>query len=207
MKKRSGQRAYSESEAATFMQNNLVTSIVPGASITSMASTGSYTDNPGYWTLRSIHSRHRPVLDFIETGEDHEHHAQDANQIDMKTRHPSGSGKRMSFNKKKMLAPFKDEDFSKTVNDRYWGITLPAKIESLVSDGSGFAHELGNGTVSTPPSPLTFDYHSEENCLKCFNYLDTPVTGFHFSKIFWLVFFLRIFKHIRFQIPDTAQVP
>ena len=70
MKQRSGQRAFSESEAQTFLmqQANAVTSIVSGASITSMASTGSYTDNPGYLTLRSIHSRHRPVLDFIETG-------------------------------------------------------------------------------------------------------------------------------------------
>ena len=70
MKQRSGQRAFSESEAQTFLmqQTNAVTSIVSGASITSMASTGSYTDNPGYLTLRSIHSRHRPVLDFIETG-------------------------------------------------------------------------------------------------------------------------------------------
>ena len=70
MKQRSGQRAFSESEAQSFLmqQTNAVTSIVSGASITSMASTGSYTDNPGYLTLRSIHSRHRPVLDFIETG-------------------------------------------------------------------------------------------------------------------------------------------
>merc|ERR1719367_1102282 len=79
MKQRSGQRAFSESEAQSFLmqQTNAVTSIVSGASITSMASTGSYTDNPGYLTLRSIHSRHRPVLDFIETAggsEDHHHH-------------------------------------------------------------------------------------------------------------------------------------
>merc|ERR1719210_71349 len=75
MKQRSGQRAFSESEAQSFLmqQANAVTSIVSGASITSMASTGSYTDNPGFLTLRSIHSRHRPVLDFIETGDDHDH--------------------------------------------------------------------------------------------------------------------------------------
>ncbi len=95
MKQRSGQRAYSESEAQSFLQNNPISSIVPGASISSMASTGSYTDNPGFFTLRSIHSRHRPVLDFIETGEDHEHHshhqeAQNRSENFNKTRHPSG---------------------------------------------------------------------------------------------------------------------
>ena len=66
---RSGQRAFSESEA-----QSIVNTIVPGASITSMSSTGSYTDNPGYHTLRTIHNRHKPVLDFIETGEEHEVH-------------------------------------------------------------------------------------------------------------------------------------
>jgi hypothetical protein len=71
-KNRSGKRAYSESEAAAFLKSSQVTAstIVPGASITSVASTGSYTDNPGYHTLRSIHNRHRPALVFNEANDD-----------------------------------------------------------------------------------------------------------------------------------------
>jgi len=198
MKQRSGQRAFSESEAQSFLmqQTNAVTSIVSGASITSMASTGSYTDNPGYLTLRSIHSRHRPVLDFIETGagsEDHHHHEhshgqelQKRSESFSKKRHPSGSGKRMSFmsNRKKLLAPLKDaEDLSKSTNDRYWGITLPAKMELILNDGlETLPCGHSNGELSTPPSPVSFDYHSEENCLKCFNYLETPETGPHLKS-------------------------
>ena len=69
--------------------------------------------------------------------EDHHHHEhshgqelQKRSESFSKKRHPSGSGKRMSFmsNRKKLLAPLKDaEDLSKSANDRYWGITLPGK--------------------------------------------------------------------------------
>ena len=98
MKQRSGQRAFSESEAQAYSHiintigkvkalkccasnrlsyifscqynhNILCTTlikynflnfsyVVPGASVTSMSSTGSYTDNPGYHTLRTIHNRY-----------------------------------------------------------------------------------------------------------------------------------------------------
>ncbi len=92
-----------------------------------------------------------------------------------------GSGKRVSYvaNRKKLLAPFTDDDFSKTINDRYWGITLPAKCDALINDGvQNFENNsFGQDPLSTPPSPVTFDYHSEENCLKCFNFLDAPETG------------------------------
>ena len=33
-----------------------------GPSVTSVSSVGSWSDNPGYMTLRSIHSRRRPLL-------------------------------------------------------------------------------------------------------------------------------------------------
>ena len=122
-----------------------------------------------------------------------EHHHQESfprrTESISRKRHTSGSMKRMSLtsgtNRKKLLAPLKDEDLNKAINDRYWGITLPAKTENLINDG-GFLEDFGdfcNGNLSTPPSPVTFDYHSEENCLKCFNYLDTPETGFNFGKL------------------------
>ena len=174
-----------------------------------MASTGSYTDNPGYLTLRSIHSRHRPVLDFMETsGAEHEHgthHSElqehsfpNRTESFSRKRIPSGSGKRISVisgftgNRKKMLAPLKDEDLNKAINDRYWGITLPAKMDCLISDGLMDHigdHGSSNGHLSTPPSPVSFEYHSEESCLKCFNYLENNETGFNFSKfmIFWRI--------------------
>jgi hypothetical protein len=38
----------------------------------------------------------------------------------------TGIGMGMGIAKKKLLTPLKDaEDLSKSVNDRYWGITLP----------------------------------------------------------------------------------
>ena len=53
-----------------------------------------------------------------------------------------------------------------------------AKMESILNDGlETLPCGHSNGEISTPPSPVSFDYHSEENCLKCFNYLETPVTG------------------------------
>jgi len=187
MKQRSGQRAYSESEAQSLLTANPISSIVPGASITSMASTGSYTDNPGFLTLRSIHSRHRPVLDFIETGDDHDHGtAQErikrSDSVSAKKRHSSGSGttgRKLSTvnNRKKLLGPLKDEDMSKIVNDRYWGITLPAKMDALLSDKieNTLLEEID---ISNPPaSPGNFEYHSEETCLQCYNYLDINQTS------------------------------
>ena len=93
MKQRSGQRAFSESEAQAYSHIintigkvlqigshfmsvlyhilkyvlilpitliiifSIFHNLVPGASVTSMSSTGSYTDNPGYHTLRTIHNR------------------------------------------------------------------------------------------------------------------------------------------------------
>ena len=51
-------------------------------------------------------------------------------------------------------------------------------MESILNDGlETLPCGHSNGEISTPPSPVSFDYHSEENCLKCFNYLETPVTG------------------------------
>merc|ERR1712012_392117 len=188
MKQRSGQRAYSESEAQSLLTANPISSIVPGPSITSMASTGSYTDNPGFLTLRSIHSRHRPVLDFIETGDDHDHGtAQErikrSDSVSAKKRHSSGSGttgRKLSAvnNRKKLLGPLKDEDMSKIVNDRYWGITLPAKMDALLSDKieNTLLEEID---ISEPPpvSPGDYEYHSEDTCLQCYNYLDINQTS------------------------------
>ena len=202
MKQRSGQRAYSESEAQTFLITNPISSIVPGASITSMASTGSYTDNPGYLTLRSIHNRHRPVLDFIETGDDHEHAAQErlkrSDSMSTKKRHSSGStnvGRKLSSvgNRKKLLGPLKDEDLSKVMNDRYWGITLPAKMDLLLNDKVENTlvediHQIGE----PPASPGSFEYHSEDTCLQCYNYLETDqinLLGKRISRIYNLTVF------------------
>ena len=220
MKQRSGQRAYSESEAQSLLTANPISSIVPGASITSMASTGSYTDNPGFLTLRSIHSRHRPVLDFIETGDDHDHGtAQErikrSDSVSAKKRHSSGSGttgRKLSTvnNRKKLLGPLKDEDMSKIVNDRYWGITLPAKMDALLSDKieNTLLEEID---ISNPPaSPGNFEYHSEETCLQCYNYLDINQTSplGKFSEIdlrqtrrktSFLIYCYLV------QVPDTGQ--
>ena len=74
---RSGHRCASESEAALQQhrhsnplglllppppQPSSETQLAPGPSVTSVSSVGSWTDNPGYMTLRSIHSRRRPLL-------------------------------------------------------------------------------------------------------------------------------------------------
>ena len=199
MKQRSGQRAYSESEAQSFLSANPISSIVPGASITSMASTGSYTDNPGFLTLRSIHSRHRPVLDFIETGDDHDHGTSErmikrSDSVSGKKRHSSGgTGRKYSSvsNRKKLLGPLKDEDMSKIVNDRYWGITLPAKMDALLSDkiGNTLIEEID---ISEPPpvSPGDYEYHSEDTCLQCYNYLDINQTSL-LGKFFIFTIFAK----------------
>jgi hypothetical protein len=73
---RSGHRCVSESEAQTtaspypqaqqLQQQQL---LVPGQSVTSMSSVGSWTDNPGYMTLRSIHNRRRPPLSLSHSTE------------------------------------------------------------------------------------------------------------------------------------------
>ena len=74
------------------------------------------------------------ILTIFFSGSEEHHHNEHVQELQKrsesfsKKRHPSGSGKRMSFmsNRKKLLAPLKDaEDLSKSVNDRYWGITLP----------------------------------------------------------------------------------
>ena len=78
---RSGHRCSSESEAAGLQQHRHSnplglllpppqlppqppsgSHLAPGPSVTSVSSVGSWTDNPGYMTLRSIHSRRRPLL-------------------------------------------------------------------------------------------------------------------------------------------------
>ena len=76
---RSGQRCSSESEAGTqqHRRSNPLglllpppqmpsapggSQLAPGPSVTSVSSVGSWTDNPGYMTIRSIHSRRRPLL-------------------------------------------------------------------------------------------------------------------------------------------------
>ena len=61
--------------------------------------------------------------------------------------------------------------------------SILAKMELILNDGlETLPCGHSNGELSTPPSPVSFDYHSEENCLKCFNYLETPETGPHLSK-------------------------
>ena len=73
---RSGHRCSSESEAGVQQQHRHSnplglllpprppsgSHLAPGPSVTSVSSVGSWTDNPGYMTLRSIHSRRRPLL-------------------------------------------------------------------------------------------------------------------------------------------------
>ena len=70
---RSGHRCSSESEAGLqqHRHSGLLlppsqppsgSHLAPGPSVTSMSSVGSWTENPGYMTLRSIHSRRRPLL-------------------------------------------------------------------------------------------------------------------------------------------------
>ena len=202
MKQRSGQRAFSESEVGNKTQA-IVNTIVPGVSVTSMSSTGSYTDNPGYHTLRTIHNRHKPILDFIETGDEHEihlnggsnfnsehnhnfhhhhhhhhNHHQNLKRSDSitKQRHPSGSGKRRSVNsnnkKKLIMLPLKEEDLAKSINDRYWGITLPGKLDHLLTDEYSNLLDESIYQVHTPTSPGVFEYHTEETCLKCHNFMD-----------------------------------
>ncbi len=78
---RSGHRCVSESEA---QRGALSTQLLaPGQSITSMSSVGSWTENPGYMTLRSIHSRRRPVLSAEDSTEqaDHPGNGQDRDMV------------------------------------------------------------------------------------------------------------------------------
>ena len=64
------------------------------------------------------------------------------------------------------------------MNDRYWGITLPAKMDQLLNDQIDITLIHDVGQVGDPPSsPGTFEYHSEETCLQCYNYLDTSQTN------------------------------
>ncbi len=251
---RSGQRAFSESEAfmshhqhhhmfgspASTMNhpgaNHIMFGrqisanayIVPGVSVTSMSSAGSFTENPGYLTLRSIHNRHRPTLVSHDSEGPHgaggeiidpdghggglHHHVHPILKRSDSTNHSSGSGaaagsssiadRRPNFNLglppnanpgRRLTFPVKEEELTKTINDRYWGITLPGRIEvlllhdlddkvneiDLVVDDkerhfSGSKKPLESFVhpgLSEATSPGGFEYHSDETCLNCYRFL------------------------------------
>ena len=89
------------------------------------------------------------------------------------------------------MLPLKEEDLAKSINDRYWGITLPGKPDQLLKDEySNLLDEVLEEKVHTPTSPGVFEYHSEETCLKCHTYYDLEQTikgkAMNFEKTkFW----------------------
>ena len=71
------------------------------------------------------------------------------------------------------MLPLKEEDLAKTINDRYWGITLPAKLDQLLTDEYSNILEETTDQLHTPSSPGVFEYHTEDTCLKCHSFVDT----------------------------------
>lgn len=98
-----------------------------------------------------------------------------------KKRHGSGKQRLLSTSmtsSRRRMAPFKEEDLNRNINDRYWGITLPANLDLIFTDPLDdpvdiFTDAIGltEAVIITPTSPGTFEYHSNETCLKCYSFL------------------------------------
>ena len=155
---RSGQRALSESEAANVnylsVSSGYKTSQIHISATSVSSSQGSWTDNPGYQTLRSIHNRRRPPLisDTTEHGEATSDNvmktttglragrsntwSKKTNSLDYRlkraSRGYSSLPRRDDFLKRmkpKIMLPLHEEGSGQ--ERRFWGITLPLILDRL----------------------------------------------------------------------------